>query len=233
MPARLSWLFLILVLLMFVLPLPAQVHGMPASVSSFGFGGNFSSAPGVPASVTSLGPNGFAYSPALFGNCCFGGFRTGAHVPVFRGQHHGNRGAFFPTGVAIYAMPYTPVYLVQPDAAAYDDEEYQGGPTVFDRRGTGARQPRERALEQEPEPAAPAVAAVPQEPLAPQPSTVLVFKDGHRNEIQNYAIVGDTLFNLSEGRSYKILLADLDLSATRKANADRGVDFQLPPDSSR
>jgi hypothetical protein len=33
---------------------------------------------------------------------------------------------------------------------------------------------------------------------------------------------------LSANRSHKILLADVDLTATRKANDARGVDFQVP-----
>ena len=64
--------------------------------------------------------------------------------------------------------------------------------------------------------------------MTPQPSTLLVFKDGHRSEVQNYAISGSTLFDLSGGRSHKIQLADLDIPATLKANDDQGVDFQLP-----
>jgi hypothetical protein len=64
-----------------------------------------------------------------------------------------------------------------------------------------------------------------------QPTTVLVFKDGHRSEVVNYAIVGDTLFDFAEDRARKILLADLDLAATREANDDRGVEFKLPPGS--
>lgn len=149
------------------------------------------------------------------------------------GRHHGNRRAFFPVAVPVYSVPYTPVYLVQPEAAAYEEEEDQGGPTIFDRRGPGTARARERIIEEAPAPAQPAVAAPSAEPVAPQPSTLLVYKDGHKGEVQNYAIVGDTLFNLSEGRSYKVLLADLDLAATRKANADRGVDFQLPPTPAR
>ena len=68
----------------------------------------------------------------------------------------------------------------------------------------------------------------PEEPVAAQPSTVLVFKDGHQSDVLNYAIVGDTLFDFGAGRTHKILLADLDLPATRKANDERGVDFQIP-----
>jgi len=75
---------------------------------------------------------------------------------------------------------------------------------------------------------APRAPREPEEPVAAQPSTVLVFKDGHRSDVLNYAIVGDTLFDFGAGRTRKILLADLDLPATRKANDERGVDFQIP-----
>jgi hypothetical protein len=47
-------------------------------------------------------------------------------------------------------------------------------------------------------------------------------------EIVNYAIVGGTLYDLSEGRTKKVELAELDLPATVKQNDDRGVNFQLP-----
>ena len=60
------------------------------------------------------------------------------------------------------------------------------------------------------------------------PATVLVFRDQHRQEIQNYAIVGHTLWNFSPQRTEKISLSDLDLPATTKANDDRGVSFRLP-----
>ncbi len=59
--------------------------------------------------------------------------------------------------------------------------------------------------------------------------TVLVFKDGHQSEVENYAIFGQTLFDLTPGHRRKIALADLDLVATEKQNDDRGVTFQLPP----
>ena len=58
--------------------------------------------------------------------------------------------------------------------------------------------------------------------------TVLVFRDQHRKEVQNYAIVGDTLWNFAPARTEKIALAQLDLSATEKANEDRGVTFNVP-----
>ena len=63
---------------------------------------------------------------------------------------------------------------------------------------------------------------------APAPSTVLVFRDKREQEVQNYAIMGRTLWNFALQRTQKIPLADLDLAATAKANDDRGVDFRMP-----
>lgn len=59
------------------------------------------------------------------------------------------------------------------------------------------------------------------------PNTVLVFRDGHKEEVQNYAIVGQTLWNFIPQHRQKIPLSDLDLQATAKANEERGVDFHV------
>jgi hypothetical protein len=60
------------------------------------------------------------------------------------------------------------------------------------------------------------------------PDTVLVFRDEHKQEIRNYAIVGQTLWNFAPQHTQKIPLSDLDLPATTKANEDRGVTFRVP-----
>ena len=60
------------------------------------------------------------------------------------------------------------------------------------------------------------------------PATVLVFRDQHQKEIQNYAIVGQTLWNFAPQHTEKIPLSELDLAATTKANDDRGVTFRVP-----
>jgi hypothetical protein len=57
--------------------------------------------------------------------------------------------------------------------------------------------------------------------------TELVFQDKHTEEVQNYAIVGQT-FWVFDGKMQRIPLSALDVSATVKANEARGVDFQLP-----
>ena len=56
---------------------------------------------------------------------------------------------------------------------------------------------------------------------------MLVFRDEHKQEIQDYAIVGNTLWAFTPHRQ-KISLADLNLGATTEANDDRGVTFRVP-----
>ena len=114
-----------------------------------------------------------------------------------------------------------------------EDEYSRPGPTIFDSHGMEGREyPAPRGPENyrapEPPPPAPAETAQPAEPPQEQPATVLVFKDGRKMEVGNYAIVGATLYDLSDGRSKKVALAELDLPATVKQNDDRGVEFKVP-----
>ena len=72
--------------------------------------------------------------------------------------------------------------------------------------------------------------------VPPQPSplieentpTILVFRDGHRSEVRNYAIVGKTLWVFTEQRARRIAVSDLDVEATKKVNGEHGVEFRLP-----
>jgi hypothetical protein len=61
------------------------------------------------------------------------------------------------------------------------------------------------------------------------PATTLVFRDGKTQQVQNYAIAGHTLWVFNQQRTRKIPLSDLDVSATQKANEERGVSFHVPP----
>ncbi|HMK23921.1 MAG TPA: hypothetical protein VK466_16425 [Terriglobales bacterium] len=78
----------------------------------------------------------------------------------------------------------------------------------------------------------PAMPATPPSTLGaeePTPTTVLVFHDGHRMEARNYAIVGQTLWIYTQDESQKVPLSELDVAATKNANSDRGIIFQMPP----
>jgi hypothetical protein len=57
--------------------------------------------------------------------------------------------------------------------------------------------------------------------------TVLVFRDQHKQEVENYAIVGQMLWAFSP-QHQRIPLSELDLPATQRANEERGVDFNVP-----
>ena len=60
------------------------------------------------------------------------------------------------------------------------------------------------------------------------PMTVLIFRDGTRKEVKNYAIMGKDLIELGSGSLHRFPIADIDLAATQKENDVRGLDFKLP-----
>lgn len=215
-------------------------NGVPPSVTSVGFGGRQFNGP--PPSVTSI-TNGFVQRPV--------GVRPPLAPPPERHRHHHDHEiVYYP-----YYIPYFPVMdpyayggpaAEQPTGDAEDQDQYQGGPTIFDRRGSGEKarndyaddpppaampkRPPERETRVEvPDPPDDPPAARPMpSPVTNQPNTILVFKDGHKQEVSNYAIVGANLFDLTPGHRLKIALADLDVVATQKANEAQGVDFTLP-----
>jgi len=73
-------------------------------------------------------------------------------------------------------------------------------------------------------------------PTTPQlqlPPTVLIFRDGHREEVPEYAIVGSSIYARGDywqsGHWTKnIQLSALNISATVSANRNNGVEFRLP-----
>jgi hypothetical protein len=221
----------------------AQQHGVAASVTSHGFGGHIGRAPGVPASVTSHGffaPNHPVPHPPF--RCCV--FRHPVTVHNPHAFHNGHQ--FFP-GAVVYAVPYDPYgyygydmddyadapqdqgqYYSDQNNQQYNDQQYGAGPTVFDRSGPVREYSPDAEAQQPEQPASADSALAAPEPEPPQPSTVLVFKDGHQLEIANYAIVGDTLFDLTPGHQRRVPLSELDMNATQKQNDNRGSDFRLP-----
>lgn len=203
-------------------------RGVPASVTSFGFGGH-PGFHGVPASVTSQG-FGRNFVRGVPGSVGFNGFRRDfrLHERPFRFEHRRR--------IRLFSPFYGGYYVANP-YPYYDDQGYDyyppEEPVADDTRPTredDARQllnedyraelssEQEQRTELKPAP----------EPIANQPNTVLIFKDGHQVEVANYAIVGATLYELNDGRSVKVQIADLDLPATVKENDQRGVEFQLP-----
>jgi hypothetical protein len=131
----------------------------------------------------------------------------------------------FVYGIALpYAIDIAAAEEQNNDAVDDEDAEYQGGPTVSDRRGSGADSYVPPVDDQ----CATTEIADATPDLDPPAPTLLVFKDGHTLEILNYAIVAQTLLDLTPGHARKVALADLDLEATRTQNENRGIAFQLP-----
>jgi len=65
------------------------------------------------------------------------------------------------------------------------------------------------------------------------PPPVLVFRDGHSEEVQRYVVQGDTLYASADywttgSWTRKIPVADLDIQASVKLNEARGGKFTLP-----
>ena len=212
---------------------------------------------GIPASATSITPNNpapgippSATSISVPPNIRFNNFDF--NRPIFRANgsgrdfHRHHRVVAVPVEVPVY-YPY---YYPPSDATDFSDQEQPQlseqpaepeppAPTIFESR-PGYQPPPIRAYQPSVAPptqndnsAAPSLPAANQAadntPSEPEPTTILVFRDGHQLEIGNYAIVGDTLYNLTGNyKTHKILLADLDLDKTAKVNEDRGYEFRLP-----
>ena len=185
-----------------------------------------------------------------FGGVGFGGVGFGHHprFRVFAGGCFGCRPGFARRRfIYPYYYPYYPAYYPPYDYVDYGSQGYASTPTVVvqqqpanygyedqqlaeEVRGLRdeVRQLREQqSATQQPQRSAVQPNSRPEEP-ARTITTVLVFRDGHRSEIQNYAAIGNTLWIFNERKATKILISDLDVPATRAANDERGVEFSLP-----
>jgi hypothetical protein len=234
-----AWYLAAVVALALVVPAMGQIRGVPASVTSMVPGRSYN--PGPPASVTSLGPLGYSSPcsgpliPSAMG-CTSTQFTSGfylpdgrRHGPINLGSHRrrrSNTGAYYPVYV-----PYAYPVAVEPDPGEEDMAEPDPpAPTIFEHRPTTARVPASDPRYGAHYLAQPAAPAADPAPAGDRPSIpiVLIYRDGHEQEISNYAIVGQTLYDLGTFVAHKIPLADLNLKATVKVNDDRGVEFALP-----
>src|SRR5579862_6369580 len=200
--------------------MPLRPHGRPGSRSGhvgFGFGfGNFPF--GVP-------PQNRCFSDAFFDPF----FCTRRPVPFRTFGSFASFGAY-----PVYSYPLMTDYSSQDysDAAAQQLAQQSAQASELTGQIEQLREELQQLRQQQSTPvaaaapaSAPVRAAQAEEPPAP---TTLVFRDGRRSQVENYAIVGNTLWVFSEQRRKKIPIADLDLKATQQANADQGVDFVLP-----
>jgi hypothetical protein len=162
-------------------------------------------------------PGHFGFGRFGFGNFGFGqfGFGTGTWGAGYGGYGYG------------YGYPYladsgysnSGAEADQQIAAQLDDQQRHIAELDMELRNE-----RQRAADREVPAAAPA--PPPREPDGP--GTVLVFRDGSRTEVQSYAILGDTLYEVAARFTKRVPLSTLDVPATIKVNNDRGVEFAMP-----
>ena len=190
---------------------------------------------------------GFSRGPFLH-NGFHNGFRNNFH-----GRHRGDRDRFrfvlrtnncFGFGCRNWAFPwwgwgYDPwLWDWWDDHSSYDDDYYQNLAIANQMNQQSLEQQRmmrqeeadgdQDAYSQHSSAPRSAPKSESDDPDPMLPATVLVFRDRHQQEIGNYAIVGQTLWNFASQHTQKIPLSDLDLAATEKANDDRGITFRVP-----
>jgi hypothetical protein len=230
----------------------AQFHGVPASVMSPTNNGNGNVVVhGVPSSVTSPAP-----SPITSDQIRFPGRRRVrfAHphkfvpVPVFYPAYDYPADYGAPP-VDQQASPGTAETDSSAASAPVDSEAirqayYQGahdamadaqGDARYGNHYLDSREMRQSKNAAEGDSTArqadqkPAASDAPKkEQPDDSPATVFIFKDGHKVETHNYAIVGQTLFDFSSKPLKKLQVTDLDVDATRKANDELGISLTLP-----
>jgi hypothetical protein len=152
---------------------------------------------------------------------------------------YGNYGAYNP-----YAYPFINSWELLPGDLGYSDfsdDETSGGQTANQDAPAQETQPeyepdssmpdegyREEYAPPPPADTEPAASAA---PIAAEPRLTLVFKDGHTEQVRNYALTQSALLNLDQadaGRVRRIPLASLNVPATEKAAQQAGLEFSPP-----
>jgi hypothetical protein len=159
---------------------------------------------------------------SFFGNSCF----TGRFFdPLFIRQ-------FLFRNRFLFAQP---VFLPYPVSAPYSQAaEQNSSPVAYREEDLSEQVERlteevERLREEQASREQPRQAVLQSKPpFEEKPATtIVVFRDGRRSEVQNFAVVGQTLWVFTVERARKIRISDLDVEATKEVNTDRGIDFRL------
>lgn len=161
----------------------------------------------------------------------------GHYRPPYRGYGGGYGGYLYSPFINSWEL--LPWDLGYPDFTGYDDSYDNGSNYVT----APAEQPAEADAAEDPgyrpdyggsgyegSPWMPPSQAASQ-PVSPEPELTLIFKDGHRQAIRNYALTPDTVIVMdqaSTGRQLEIPLAELNLPATEQAAQQAGLRFSPP-----
>jgi hypothetical protein len=183
---------------------------------------------GVPGHLTGVSAPHFGAN--------FGGARFSSPLALASGAYYD---ALLDAGYPVAAQP--PVIVVQPGImqSAESKREAFSSPTqplIIELQGdhyvrvSGAESSGAEMIDREIEPHANLSET---RQRSETPPAILVFRDGHREEVSDYAITDGVLY--TSGNSYKggswiraIQLSSLNLAETVESNQARGVRFELP-----
>jgi len=227
------------VLLAVSVPLMAQHGGGHASASGHGgfashASGGHSYSGGTHAFSGTRSSSGFAARPFTRGSTSrqslsARGFNRPGGVRIRSYGFRNNCNGYGCRGAYGYPWGFDPYWWWDSGSSYDQDQQNQIGlAEEMNQQSLAEQQMREQGDQDAYANSAPPPPHHQEERTEAAPATVLVFRDQHQQQVQNYAIVGETLWIFAPQRTQKIPLSDLDLPATTKANDDRGVDFRLP-----
>jgi hypothetical protein len=220
--------------------------GFSGGFAGHSFGGGFSS-----GRFSSSAPRNFSSAPRVrysmpargFGNGYRPSLSAGRGAWTGRGGDRGRtRGRYRSPyrGYGVYGgYPYATGWELTPWELGYPDFLGYGNDTGYAQPDEQAAQPSgdfgddpdddyRTTYGSAPPFRASAVASA---PVRSEPELTLVFNDGHRQSIRNYALTGNSLIVLDDaasGRQQQIPLAELNLPATEQAAQQAGLDFTPP-----
>ena len=201
-----------------------EFKGIPASVTSPRADGSLR---GIPASVSDPRPS--TLQPGNF--CCRHGHKHFS-APAYAVPYYGYYGYPAYYDASYYDQPQQPVVQQQappPQVIIIKDERSSKDELRYDEQGFEEEDPSPAPSRHESARAEAKLEPAPAIPPEQLPMTTLVYRDGHKGELRNYAIVGSNLVDLTKASFLKkIPLDSLDLEATRRENEENGVEFHVP-----
>jgi hypothetical protein len=139
---------------------------------------------------------------------------------------------FYADNPAAVQTPPPQVFIVQPTAAPDLPPETKPEPLLIELRGNRYVRSGERGVNVPPD-YSEVTRPIQHAAQSERPSAVLIFHDGHREQVREYVIVSGVLYAQEDywqhGRwTRNIRLSTLDIPATATANRENGVKFMLP-----
>ncbi len=216
-----------------------QAGGFGGGAHSSGYMGHVQLSAGGPASGAHWGSLGGAVVPPIASSGRGYGFNGGSYRYGYGQSGLGFGYRRYPAGYIPYFAAAYPFFY--PDSAPPPGGGDAYGPPPQDQPSdlmmeldaihqelAGLRQRQaEPPYGMSPEEAGTAAVPAPSKPT--DPPLILIFRDGTRTEVRDFAVVGQTFWDLSGHPTRKFPISLLNLEASIQANETRGVEFPPVP----